>query len=62
MTKRTTIETTITAELTAQDVYEYVKIKKIAPEEWIHYSVELIGKGVSEGATLKIKHTEAKPE
>ena len=54
------VETTIVTELTAQDVLAYVQEKKLVPPDWKFYSVEVKGNGISDGAKLIIKHTEAK--
>ena len=54
------VETTILVELTAQDVLAYVQEKKLVPDDWKFYSVEVTGSGISQGAKLTIKHSEAK--
>jgi hypothetical protein len=56
----TELATTITVELTAQDILEYVVEKNIIPKGWQFYSVKVDGKGISEGATLIIRHTDIK--
>ena len=57
MRKITTVETTIKVELTAQDILQYVSALKIVPEGTPHYSVNVIGKGVSQGATLVVSYS-----
>ena len=54
---KTTIETTKEVELSAPDLVKYAKDLGIVPKEWKFYSVEIIGNGISNGATLKLKHT-----
>jgi hypothetical protein len=60
MKRNIIVNTTIEVEMTAQDVYAYVTEKKLAPLDWKYFSVELVGQGVSKGAKLFIRHTEAK--
>lgn len=60
MKRNITVETTIAVDLTPQDVYAYVHEKKLVPSDWDYFSVEVVGSGISEGAKLVIRHTEAK--
>jgi len=61
MKKTVNVSTTITVDLTAQDVDEIVKEKKLVPADWEFYSVEVEGCGVSEGGRLIIKSSHTKP-
>lgn len=54
------VETTITHELTVQDVLEWVTHAKMVPPEWKYFSVSVEGLGLSKGAKITVKNTEAK--
>lgn len=55
------IETTITVELSAQDIIEWIKAKQFIPSDWKYYSVEVVGSGISKGANLVIKEIRHEP-
>lgn len=60
MKTTTTIATTIVVELTPTDIQAYAIAKNLVPQGWQYYSLELIGKGPSNGATLTLKHSAIK--
>ena len=60
MKKKTQIETTIEYEFTAQEIVSLLNGKppiNLIPEGWEYFSVEVIGLGISKGATVKLKQT-----
>lgn len=62
MKKRISVETTISVELTAQDLERYIRQESLIPKDWKYFSTNIIGKGVSQGAELVIKHLDCKPD
>lgn len=56
-TSKANTETTLTVELTAQDMLEIIQGIPASPipKDWKYYSIEVQGNGVSKGATLTIK-------
>lgn len=57
MKKLTTVDTTIVVELSAQDILDYADHMKVVPADWKFYSLELVGKGISDGGKLIIRHS-----
>ena len=58
MKSKTTIETTKTIDLTAQDIIKFAQDNGLIPKEWKFWSAEIEGKGISNGGTLTIRHSE----
>lgn len=50
-------EVTIEAELTHNDLIKIVQDNELVHKDRVFYSIEVIGNGVSKGATLKIKYS-----
>jgi len=61
MKSTTQIETTITHELSVQDVLAWVTHAKMVPPEWQFYSVTVEGLGISKGCKITVKNSQAKP-
>lgn len=58
MKTTTNVETTLTVNLSPQDVLKIIADYKIVPPDWKYYSFDLKGEGISKGAILTIKCTQ----
>lgn len=52
------VETTIIHEISVNEIQEWLYTKKLIPEDWKFFSVNLEGLGVSQGVKITLKNVE----